>query len=265
MFNLKEIIKAVFVSLLIMLIPLYLSGCTSPFTKEKPASGKAVVVLFDLSESTANLQNLYLESFKEIIGKINHGDFLMGTKITASSVTEPEVPIKEEFPEFVPTDAQGNPTDNSLLIKDAQEKADAQLKAKKAELVKKVEGVFAAKEKKIMKTDLMSSLALAQNAFQSYRRGKAILVIFSDMIEDSGRYNFYQENLTDQRIEAIIEAEKTRGRLPDLQGVKVYIVAASDENSSKFFEVQKFWLKYFSACGANLTKENYSNTLLKFE
>ena len=80
--------------------------------KKEAARQKTVVVLCDLSESTKNMRNIYPESFKEIISSIGHGDAIYVVKITESSIEEPEIPIKEVFPEFIPKDKFGNPTDN---------------------------------------------------------------------------------------------------------------------------------------------------------
>jgi len=260
--------KLLFVLSLLISFILFLAGCNLSFTKEEKAPRKTVVVLADLSESTIGLRDLYLNSLAGIIQKMEHGDFLMVAKITESSINEPEVPIKEEFPAFIPKDAADNPTDNPLLVREARQEADADLEVKRKELLEITKKLLMPEEKqrrKVINTDVMSSLLLARNAFQNYQREKNILVIFSDMIEDSpDGYSFYREKLTDQRINTIIEAEKAKGLLPDLKGVKVYVVAASTKDSKRFLEIQKFWLKYFSACGADLSKENYNSTMLKF-
>ncbi|MCL6559724.1 MAG: hypothetical protein K6U74_13195 [Firmicutes bacterium] len=258
-----RVVKLVAMFLVVTLVLSCLAGCEK---KQEKTETKAVVVLVDLSESTRDLRNLYLESLKEVIGKIKPGDFFMVAKITASSVSEPEVPVKEDF-KVEPKDAAGRPTDNPLLVKKITKKAEEELKAKKPQLIEKLKGVLLPGEErreKVTNTDIMSSLAVAQNAFQNYQRDRKILVILSDMLEDSERYNFYRENFTPQRISEIISAEKTNGRLPDLNGVDVYVVAATKEQSNRFFDVQKFWLEYFKACGARLARENYSSTLLKF-
>jgi hypothetical protein len=113
-------------------------------------------------------------------------------------------------------------------------------------------------------SDIMSSLTLAQNIFQDYPGGRPVLVILSDMMEDSQNYNFYNTQLTDSVTQDIISKEKSAGRLPNLQGANVYVVAAGTEDSDKFFEVRNFYLKYFAAAGAKLDTSNYSNALLQF-
>ena len=84
---------------------------------------------------------------------------------------------------------------------------------------------------------------MAEKAFKNYNRDKSILVILSDMIEDSSEYNFEKENLKDKRIEEIIKREKTKNRMPDLKGAKIYVIAAGAGGSNKFFAIQNFWFR----------------------
>ena len=253
-------------ALVIFLIAINLTSCDKLRHKEKKPQNKTVVVLCDFSESTRNVGDVYLRSFKKAISSIGHGDVIITAKITDASITEPEIPVNEAFPEFAPLDKMGNPTDNPLLVKKAKKEADEGLERKKEDLVKIANYILFAKRdnrKRILHTDIMSSLHVAEEkAFKNYNRDKAILVILSDMIEDSSEYNFEKENLKDRRIEEIIKREKTRNRMPDLKGVKVYVVAAGAGGSKRFFTIQNFWFRYFSECGANLSKENYGSVLM---
>ncbi|MGQ9569611.1 MAG: hypothetical protein ACUVUQ_01975, partial [Thermodesulfovibrionales bacterium] len=233
----------------------------------KKLSRKTVVVLCDLSESTRNVRGIYLESFKKAISPIGHGDVFVVAKITDSSITEPEIPIEEAHPEFVAKDKMGNPTDNPILVKNAKKEADERLQKRKEELIETAKNLLLGerdKGRKIMHTDIMSSLHIAERIIKNYRRDKPVLVILSDMVEDSSEYNFEREKLTDKRIEQIVQNEKKKNRIPDLNGVKVYIVAAGVRSSKRFFAIQNFWLRYFKECGANLSKENYGSVLLSF-
>ena len=149
------------------------------------------------------MRDVYLRSFKKVISSIGHGDAIITAKITDASITEPEIPVNEAFPEFVPLDKMGNPTDNPLLVKKAKKEADEGLERKKEDLVRIVGHILFAERdnhKRILHTDIMSSLHVAEKAFKNYNRDKSILVILSDMIEDSSEYNFEKENLTDRGL-----------------------------------------------------------------
>jgi hypothetical protein len=243
------------------------TSCDKLKSENKKAPQKAVAVLCDLSESTRNLRSLYLDSFKTILSSISHGDVIVAVKITEASILEHEIPIKEAFAEFVPVDSMGRPTDNPTLVRKFKEEADKKLKAKKEGLIETAKGfLFNDKDKsrKILRTDIMSSLHIAESVFRNYKRDKFVLVMLSDMIEDSSEYNFEKENLTDRRIEEIIRRERQKNRVPDLKNVRVYAVAASAGETKKFFAIQSFWLRYFRECGTDIPKENYSSTLITF-
>jgi hypothetical protein len=248
---------------LILLVFLFSFSCEKIKTEDKKLQQKTVVVLFDLSGSTKELRNIYLNSFKKILSSITHGDVIVAAKITDSSITEPEIPVKEEFPEFIPRDKMGNPTDNEFLIRKAKKEADVKLANKKDEIVKTIKNfLFRVSTKK---TDIMSSLHIAERIFKTYNGDKSILVIMSDMVEESDVYNFKKEKLIQRRIQEIINNEKTKNRLPDLHNVKVYVVAAGAPSAEEYFFIQNFWLKYFKECGANLAKENYGSALIQFD
>jgi hypothetical protein len=246
---------------LLSAIALSIGGCSQPWGRRPP--NKAVVVLVDFSDSTAALRGFYLERVRRILTQMDHGDFLAVCRITASSVNEPGVLLQEEFPRFVPTDAAGNPTDNPILVRQAREKAKAELEERKAKLEQELQRVWAKgiEWEKALHTDIMGSLTIAQNLFAAYRRNRSVLVVLSDMLEDSERYNFTRKSPDEKETEKIIAAEDKAGRLPRLDRVKVYVVAPSSGNTARFFAVRNFWLRYFAACGAKLLKENYSNEL----
>ncbi len=63
-----------------------------------------------------------------------------------------------------------------------------------------------------MKTDILSSLHVAERVFKQYKNKKNILVIFSDMIEESDDYNFKNVQKTKKRIEEIIRKEKKKNK-----------------------------------------------------
>lgn len=256
-------------SITILLLLVLMANSCDMLKKEenKNIPSKTVVVLCDLTESTKNLSNAYLESFKTILSTISHGDVIVAAKITNSSIAEPEIPIKDEIQKFVPVDKMGNPTDNPILVKSSKKEADEKLAKQKELIIDKLNNMLSPnnnRNRKIINTDIMSSLHVAEKIFKNYKREKLVLVMLSDMIEDSTEYNFEKENLIDKRAEDIINKEKSKNRLPDLQKVKIYVVAAGAKESNKFFAIQNFWLRYFKECGADLTKERYGSALLNF-
>jgi len=221
---------------------------------------KVVVALLDLSESTnkPEIREKYVAAFKSILEKITHGDAFVVALITEKSVAELNIPIKENIPRFVPI------SKNEFYRKGEEDLANKELNKRKEKLVKDAETILLDQTRKIMKTDIMSSLQVAERIFSSFSQPQKILVILSDMLEDSVDYNFEKENLSAQRREAILARERNKSRIPQLGGVKVYVVGATAPNLDYFYNIQSFWLEYFKASGALLLKKDYGSVLLVF-
>lgn len=222
---------------------------------------KVVVSLLDLSESTnkPEIRSKYSEAFQLILFKITHGDALIVGLITEKSVTELDIPIREQFPKFSPKH------DTRIYIEAEAQVANEELEKKKKSIKARADSILNDKSKKILKTDILSSLVVAERIFSNYLLPKKVLVIMSDMIEDSADYNFEIEKLSDKRINEIIEKEKARARIPNLNGAKVYVIGASARTLDQYYFIQNFWLRYFKECGADLSKENYGSALLAFK
>jgi hypothetical protein len=86
------------------------------------------------------------------------------------------------------------------------------------------------------------------------------------MVEESDLYNFQRDSLSDSRIAAILQAERESGRIPNLKGVRVWKAGAAsgDLKEAKARQLEKFWLQYFQAAGADVAKERYASALLDF-
>jgi len=238
----------------IVLLNIILISCSATVLK---TPGKAVVILLDLSESTnqPHIRTKYEQSLLAVLAKVDRGDALAVALITDRSVQELEIPIREEFPTFKSPYA-------GLTKKADEDEAAGQLQAIKETIRKRVEAILLDKKRKIMKTDILSSLQVAENAFSTFKQPRKMLVIMSDMLEDSVDYNFEMEPLTQKRIEAIIAQEKDRHRLPDLNGVQIYVVGAAAPTLDQYYSVQAFWFRYFKETGAILLKRNYGSALL---
>lgn len=238
-----------------MLICFLLFACQS---KGPAKSAKVIITLFDLSESTArtDIRSAYISGFKKIVNSLAEGDVLIGACITDKSIQQMELPVVLECPIFKPT------TDNPILRQGEYEEFQKKANLIKEESLKKIEELLLGDggRPKILKTDIMSSLVLASNILRRYHNKRNILVVFSDMIEDSESYNFESVNLTDRRIQDILAKEKKEGKLPDLKGIHVYATGAQARTLEKYNTIKKFWCEYFKETGAELVE--YTSTFL---
>jgi hypothetical protein len=229
----------------------------------QPRSSKVVCTLVDFSLSTATpeVRNTYLKSIRKIFFKMNYGDTLFVNAITDKSVLELEPILEYKFPIFSPT------TDNLLGRRNQIKNAKIRLQAIKDSLYNVADSAIAKSNRHIIRTNIMSSLHVAQRIFKKHQC-KKILVIFSDMIEDSDSYNFETMQLTPLKIDQIIHQESSNGRLPDLSKVHIYIagvgVGTASISKEKYFQIKNFWMKYFSACGSGILEENFGSAFLDF-
>ena len=220
------------------------------------AASKSVFVLFDVSKSTLGSRKEYLEGFKKILDIRSHeeaGQSRLGLQdaiaadiITANSLSTSEMPIEHEF--------------NYSFWSGLNETYYGYKSiAVKKELAEKAKRLLSGRP--AGGTDIFNSLRLAERVFKRFKRGKSVLVIFSDMIEQSGPYDFDRDNLTGRRITEIIDQQRAMG-LPDLRGVIVYVAGARAATPSRFLKIRNFWIRYFRACGAVLEPDNYGRAFM---
>jgi hypothetical protein len=222
---------------------------------------KIFLVLVDLSESVNDpaIKSGLKKDFKAILDKICSKDVLLAGFITESSITEHAIPIRIDFPSFRPT------TDNELYLKAEKEEFDRKFTAMKDSLYSYADMILFGSIRKVMNTDIFSSLLFAEKVFNNYPKKEKVLIILSDMIVCSGKINFEKEKLTDQRVETILTDLAKTHQLPDLKGVNIYISGAHSRNATMFVEIQHFWQKYFEACKTRLNPSNYGATLIFFD
>lgn len=221
---------------------------------------KTVCVLFDLSESTRNeeIRKTYENNYKLINSTINPGDVITACPITEKSASEQRLILNCEFPVFA---AQH---DTEIYMRAEEKQFLKKCQFMKDSLLYIVDSMLIRSKRIIKKTEILSSLQVAERIFKNYFRPKQVLVIMSDMLEDSEDWNFTQENLDDRRIAFILDEIKKKNGLAELKGVKIYVTGAMAKKNEKLQQVRQFWLKYFELSGAVLLPENYGATLIRF-
>lgn len=211
------------------------------------AQPKIVVAFVDLSASIKDLEN-YRESWSKIVSRLNGDDRIVLGRINDETFTQFRAVADEIIPAFHML------TDNKL-------RHEKKIKGIKEKLAKKFEETLGGPKSK--KTDIINSLHLAEKIFRGEKR-RPVLVLLSDMLEDSGRYDFERSKVTDSFIRQLIEDKRKSKQLPDLLGAKIYVAGASAKSADKALEVQQFWMEFVKAANGNLTKENYGPALINF-
>jgi hypothetical protein len=223
----------------------------------KAAQTRVTMVLFHVTGSTykGNVRLQYLTDFSKVLAGVTDGGILAADVIDDNPLAHSSFPIQESFDRY-------NPLKENKL--DYQRRSRQQRDA----VIKKAEAIVRRPLSGRLGHNIMDAMQLAERAFATFQGDQRVLVIFSDMIEQSRRYDFTGENLTASRIDQIIVQERSAGRVPDLHDVEVCVAGAGASPTGglpteKLLRIQAFWLQYFQATGANLPKERYGAVLLK--
>ncbi|HVH32134.1 MAG TPA: hypothetical protein VNA31_10830 [bacterium] len=191
-------------------LALFASACGG-----KPAQTHVTVVLFHVTGSTykGNVRGQYLTDFAKILNGPAAGGVLVGDVIDDNPLAHSSYPINVTFEPFNPM---------------AENKLDYQrrVRQQREEVIKTAEALVRKPPSGRLGHNIIDAMQLAESAFATFRGDHELLVIFSDMIEQSKRYDFTGENLTAARIDQIINQERSAGRVPDLRGVDVCVVGA---------------------------------------
>ena len=116
-----------------------------------------------------------------------------------------------------------------------------------------------------MLTEILDSLNIADIIFHDEKERQKVLVILSDMIQDSKDYKFDKDRITDEYINNVIRSRQKNKLVPNLANVKVYVAGASAADSDKFRAIQAFWARYFSESRADFSPHRYGHSLINFE
>src|SRR3989442_6459052 len=202
------------VLILSALLLLVAAGCGG-----KSAQGRVTTVLFDLSGSTSAqaIRQQYLRDFTKILDTVASGGVIAADIIDDNPLAHSTYPINASFDRYEPL--KENKLDYERRV---HQQRDAVMKQADA-IVRKPPGRPG--------SAVIDAMQLAERVFSTFEGDHKLLVIFSDMIEQSGHYDFTGENLTAARIGQIIAKEQSAGRLPELQDVEVCVVGAGGATS----------------------------------
>lgn len=211
---------------------------------------RVIAVFVDMSGSTNKARRtVYRNAFDKIFENLQQGDRIIVGTITGRSYIDFKPAVDAEIP-------KQSIWVNRITFEQNLAKSKKDVQTAVDELLSRKHGT--------PRTEIINSLNIADKLFHSEKRQK-ILMILSDMIQDSKEYNFDRVKVTDAYITRIIRDRQKKNLIPKLDDVKVYVAGASAEDSKKFRSIEKFWNRYFVACGADFSLHRYSHSLLEFE
>jgi len=211
---------------------------------------RMIFILVDMSGST-NLarRTVYREAFEKIYEDLDQGDRIMVGTITGRSYIDFKAAVDVEIPK------------KSVWVNRIQ--FERKLTETKEKIRREVEQLLSRKQG-TPRTEILNSLNIADTVFHDEKRQK-ILVILSDMIQDSREYNFSEVKVTDGYIDKIIRYRERHKLIPNLADVKIYVAGASGADPGKFRAIEKFWARYFEKSGADFSQHRYGHSLISFE
>lgn len=240
----------------------FLAGCQ----KSKPGTAKSetavpteknIVVLLDKTASVKDQKGVFSSAVKKIIGSLEPGDRFRLAEITGSSAADFDFVLKTRIPKNPPYNVLET---NEAEYKDTVNKLDQKRKLIRQKLLKQTKSELA-KRPSAMQTDLFGAIYTA-SLYLSDKKGKKILVVLSDMIEENAHWRFNKVKWTPTLEQKILSREEKSGLVPNMHGIEVYVVGARGNSLEVMQNIRHFWEAYFKKAGATFTEDHYAHTLL---
>jgi hypothetical protein len=212
---------------------------------------RVIVILVDMSASADQARpTVCKEAFEKIYQNLRYGDRVVVGTITSQSYIDFKPTVDEEIP-------KKTVWDNRLQF-------ERNLTHSKEKIRKEVNKLLSQKQGTLL-TEILDSLNIADIIFHDEKERQKVLVILSDMIEDSKEGKFDKDKMTDEYIDKVIHHRQKNKLMPNLAHVKVYVAGASAADSERFRAIQTFWTRYFTESGADFSPHRYGHSLINFE
>ena len=247
----QKLLKLIIIAALLLFAPLSWSAEVFGKSENSAPNPRLIVILVDMSASADQARRTVCkEAFEKVYRNLRHGDRLVVGTITSQSYIEFKPTVDEEIPKKTVWD---NRLQYEKKLTDTKEK-----------IRREVNKLLSQKQGTLL-TEIIDSLNIADIIFHDEKERQKVLVILSDMIQDSKDYKFDKDKITDEYINKVIRYRQENNLMPNLTGVKVYVAGASAADSNKFRAVQTFWTRYLTKSGADFSSHRYGHSLINFE
>ena len=210
---------------------------------------RMIAVFVDMSGSTdVARRTVYRRAFDKIYQNLQQGDRIIVGPVTGRSYLDFKPAVDAEIP-------RKSLWVDRLKFEHDFDRTKRRIRADVEELLAPKSGA--------PHTEIINSLNIADKIFSNEKRQK-ILIILSEMIQDSKEYNFKRTKITDAYVTDIIRDRRNQNLLPNLATVKVYVAGARASNPKKYRSIERFWDRYFAAAGADFSLHRYGHSLLGF-
>ena len=246
-----KLLGLVIIGALLLCHPLNWSAEAVGKPENSPQPPRFIIILVDMSGSADQARRTVCkEAFEKIYKNLRHGDRVVVGTITSHSYIDFKPAVDEEIP-------KKTVWDNRLQF-------ERNLTKTKENIRREVNKLLSSRGGSPL-TEILDSLNIADTIFHDEKERQKILVILSDMIEDSKEYKFDKDKITEEYINRVIRYRREKDLMPSLSGVKVYVAGASAADSNTFRAVQTFWARYFAESKADFSPHRYGHSLINFE
>lgn len=226
----------------------------------RPAvSGRELILIID--ETTQLSDEIKTSAFNHVMRFISPGDSLRLYRISAFM---PNSFLQLEYAATLENQLEGSVRDNvgMATLKSLDKCLTAQQAAFRNEIVKKMSSSFGNENKTIAKSEILFSLLQISKDNQHQAAAQHVLLMVSDMLENSDFSSFYSKNSV-RDIDPELEMKKVEKNnlTANLEGWRVYVEAAGlvphdikdGYRSGKTIQrLEQFWSSYFKSSGAAL-------------
>jgi hypothetical protein len=205
-----------------------------------------VVVLVDLSGSIPEPDwAIYRQTYVSMVESLRRGDRMVLGTIGDAVMTRFVSTADREYP------------NSGYLLKDM-----AQARSNDAFLVAEFDKLRQRKQEQ--RTEILDSMVIVRQLLDSDKDRRPVILLLSDMLEDSSTSRFEVVTLTDAAIVQLIGVLRKRNTFPSFKSSAVFVAGAKAPNAAKAAEVERFWRRYFEESGVAAADIVYSRPALRF-
>lgn len=220
-------------------------GCKQSDWRE----GRLIVCWADVSASVADRRGL-VDAWKAINDEstLRDGDRIVLARISGATYDEFRPVVDVRLPTKDPI--------NGVVIEERRARREARDSLSVA-MDRTMEGSPSSR------TSILAALRLTERLVRADGRPGAVLVIMSDMIEESADLNLMRAPKSQASINLLLTRLRAADEIPDLRGISVIVVDLPSRAQIDKRAVERFWRAYFLATGATLELTSYAPTILR--
>jgi hypothetical protein len=244
----------------VVLVLAGLGGACDLFRSSIPAPNgherTLFVVLLDQSASVRADRPIYENAVRDLLQIVREGDRFVMAPITESSGADFRISIDHTLPP--PFRAQ-TWLEEPVRYRRELQQHERQVQEARERLIREA-GELITRDANAARTAIFESVRVVAPLMTADDR-RDVLVVLSDMLEDSNAADFEARPPDDRFTEREIARQRAAHVLPALTGVTVCAAGVVSSPPERAASVERFWRAYFAAAGARVADGAFARTL----